>query len=526
MEEKREKKGIKGEEGRNNVRKFLFVGLAFLFQIIWLAFLLFGLSANYFWVSVGVRVLTTLSVIGMFGRHTNPTIKMSWIFFIMAVPVLGWIFYILSERSNFVNTMTKRFQRIDGTLFPMILKEENRQILAKLRERDRGVGNQAYFLQNSAHFPLYQNTDVRYFPETVEGLQILKEDLKSAERFVFMEYHAIEDREVFGELKEILRERAALGVEVRIFYDEVGSVGFLTRQFIRDMEGLGIRCRVFNPIMPVVNLFMNNRDHRKITVIDGKIGYTGGFNLADEYFNRKQPYGYWKDTGIRMEGDAVRTLTMLFLEMWNAMEKGEMEEVSAYLPGGRDSDFRGREKDAYIQPFADTPLDELHTGEDVYLNALKNAKEHVYIMSPYLILTDDMSRELTLAARRGVDVRIVTPGIPDKPIIYQVSRSYFNQLAREGVRIYEYSPGFCHGKQLTADGELAVIGTINFDYRSLYHHFENGVLLYHYDCIREMEEDFRKSFRVSREVTDYYREGRSTALRIGQCVLRLFAPLM
>lgn len=516
------------EDVKNSVGRLLFVGISALIQLLWFAFIILRLSESYLWVSAVLRILTIAAVLRIFGRHTNATIKLSWIVFIMATPILGLVFYLLSYRSNFVNTMSKRFRKLDSLLLSKL--PDTSALVERLRCENPGVGNQAYFLQRSAGFPLYQDTDVAYYSDARQGLEAQKEALRHAGRFIFMEYHAIEDREAFGELREILTERARAGVEVRIFYDEVGSVGFLTRGFIREMESYGIRCRVFNPIMPLVNLFMNNRDHRKITVIDGRISFTGGYNLADEYFNLTHPYGIWKDSGIRMEGAAVRTMTMLFLEMWNAMDRSGMEDVSKYLDDTEgDTERRGftaKERDAYILPYADTPLDELHTGEDVYLNVLKNAKYYVYIITPYLIPTDDMVRELTLAARRGVDVRILTPGIPDKPLIYGMTRSYYGALAREGVRLFEYTPGFCHAKQVVADGELAVIGTINFDYRSLYHHFENAVLLYRYACIAEMREDFLHCLEESGEVTARYRDGRSAVLRIGQCVLRLFAPLL
>lgn len=507
---------------KNSVGRFIFAGLAVLVQLLWFAFIILKLSESYLWVSIVLRMLTTASVIGLFGRHTNSSIKLSWIVFIMAVPVLGWVFYVLSYRLNFVHTMSRRFKAIDSELFSYL--PENDWLLAELGKENRGVGNQAYFLKNSAGFPVYRNTEVKYYGDAGEGLLAQKEALSQAEHFIFMEYHAIEVGQSFGELLDILAERAAAGVEVRIFYDEVGSVGFLSRGFVRRMEELGISCRVFNPITMLPNFFMNNRDHRKITVIDGKVGFTGGYNLADKYFNIESPYGHWKDSGLRLRGEAVQCLTMLFLEMWNAMEPGRPERVEKYL--GTIHKIQDRPMPSgYVIPFGDTPLDELHTGEDVYLNMLKNAKSYVYIMTPYLILTDDMIRELTLAARRGVEVRIITPGIPDKPLIYQMTRSYYNQLCRHGVRVFEYAPGFCHAKQMVCDDELAVVGTINLDYRSLYHHFENAVLLYGCECIEDIRQDFTDCFLQSREVTEHYRSGRSRIVRIVQCVLRLFAPL-
>ena len=266
---------------------------------------------------------------------------------------------------------------------------------------------------------------------------------------------------------------------------------------------------------------MNNRDHRKITVVDGRIGFTGGYNLAEEYFNRTHPYGRWKDTGIRLEGDAVRSLTLIFLELWGATQK-EPPEIERYLP---EVPYTAREN-AVVLPYADNPLDDEATGENVYLNMIRSAKEYVYITTPYLILSDEMQRTLRLAASSGVDVRIITPGIPDKKLIFSVTRSYYAALAKSGVRIYEYTPGFIHAKQCVADGAEAVVGTINFDFRSLYLHFENACWFCGCRAVAEVRRDFDELFSLCHEVTEEYAARRSVALRGLDCVLRLFSPLM
>ena len=281
---------------------------------------------------------------------------------------------------------------------------------------------------------------------------------------------------------------------------------------------------------------MNNRDHRKISVIDGKIGFTGGYNLADEYFNIVNPYGHWKDTGIRIEGRPVDSLTLMFLEMWNASKhtRSINEDISLFInqwqtdqeDGGQGDHSDKKEDNIIIQPFAENPLKEELLAENAYMNQIKNARDYLYITTPYLLIDDNMSEELSSAAKRGVDVRIVTPGIPDKRIVYKMTRSYYGSLARNGVRIYEYMPGFIHAKQHISDDKTAIIGTINMDYRSLYHHFENGVFLYNVDCIRDMRADFENLFDQSYEVTDKYASGRSTSLRIVQCLWRFVAPLM
>ena len=308
----------------------------------------------------------------------------------------------------------------------------------------------------------------------MKGLRAQIADLAKAEKFIFMEYHAIEDAEAWKQIQNVLEERVRAGVEVRVFYDDMGSIGFINTDFIKKLNAVGIQCRVFNPFAPGLNVFLNNRDHRKITVIDGKIGFTGGYNLANEYFNITLPYGTWKDTGIRLEGDAVRSLTVTFLEMWNAVSDKDRNDTdfSLYLP---ECEYHAKQN-GFIQPYADSPLDDEQVGEEVYISMANKAEKYCWFITPYLIITDEMTHALTLAAKRGVDVRIITPGIPDKKMVYSVTRSFYNSLVRNGVRIYEWTPGFCHAKMSVADDCMATCGTINLDYRSLYHHFENRML--------------------------------------------------
>ena len=330
-------------------------------------------------------------------------------------------------------------------------------------------------------------------------------------------------------------------------------------------------CRVFNPFAPGLNLFLNNRDHRKITVIDGKVGFTGGYNLAEEYFHRTEPFGFWKDTGVRIEGDAVQSLTVTFLEMWNAVSDNDKNDrdFRNYLVAsnaryviekqGRQVDekvvelfekekeeYFGRMKEAiqpsemyladtqaavgrhlgFVQPYADSPMDDIHVGEDVYISMAECAQKYAWFITPYLIITDEMCHAFSLAARRGVDVRIITPGVPDKKIVYSLTRSYYNNLTRNGVRIFEFTPGFCHAKMSIADDLMATCGTINLDYRSLYHHFENGCLYADCDAVMATKKDFEETFAQCEEVTEKYTTGRGAFMRFSQMLLRLAAPLM
>ena len=416
--------------------------------------------------------------------------------------------------------MRVRLEKIDTGLAHWLMQDE--QVLHSLREKDVSVANQMNYISQYAKFPVYQNTDIEFFKDASDGFEEQLRELKMAEKFIFMEYHAIEDAISFGRMKQILAEKAKQGVDVRVLYDDVGSIGFIDSKFVKRMEALGIKCRVFNPLIPVVNIFMNNRDHRKITVIDGKVGFTGGYNLADKYFNLEHPYGHWKDTGVKLTGEAVRSLTFMFLEMWNAMSNKPLEDTSVFFP---DITYDAKEN-CYIQPYADSPLDNELVGENVYMNVVKMAKDYVYFTTPYLIISDELERELTMAVKRGVDVRIITPGIPDKKAVFEVTRSNYEDLVKAGVRIYEYTPGFIHAKECICDDELAVTGTINLDYRSLYLHFENGVLLYNCQAVKYMRKDFEETIKVSKEVTEVYKKKHPLNIRIKRGLLRVFAPLL
>lgn len=510
----------KNSSAQNSIGRLIFVAISVLLQVTWLVLIAVRLNKYSMGINLFSTVIAALLVLRIYGMHTNSAFKMPWIMLILCSPVMGVCLYVLLGRSGLAsNNMKRQFKRIDQQLLPKLNMSSG--VLAQLREQDLAAANQAGYIERFSGFPLCRNTDVEFYAEAVDGFHAQLEAMKKAEHFIFLEYHAIEDAEAFRQMKDILRQKADQGVDVRILYDDVGSIGFINRKFIRQMEELGIQCRVFNPLFPVVNMFMNNRDHRKITVIDGKTGFTGGYNLADEYFNITHPYGQWKDSGVRLTGDAVRSLTILFLEMWNVM-KATDTDYDRYLPA---FSYQAEEK-GYVQPYADSPLDGEPVGENVYMNIVKNAKRYVYFTTPYLIISDEMNRELGLAAKRGVDVRIITPGIPDKKGVFRVTRSYYAGLAQQGVRIYEYAPGFIHTKQCVCDDETATVGTINLDYRSLYLHFENGVFLYRCKAIQGIKKDFDDTFPVCNEVTSQYQSGRSAVLRTGQCIMRLFSPLM
>ena len=474
------------------------------------------------WINALTKILVLILVLYIYSKNKTSSLKMPWIILILVMPVLGVCLYLMFQTNKGTRNMRKRYQEIDAILLPCL--PPNHEISRQLKKHCAPAGSISDYLYRNAAYPVYQNTDVTYYPEAVQGLEAQLADLAKAEKFIFMEYHAIENADAWQKIQTVLAERVQAGVEVRVFYDDMGSISFLNHDFAKQLEALGIACRVFNPFVPGVNLFLNNRDHRKITVIDGKIGFTGGYNLANEYFNVTHPYGIWKDTGIRLEGDAVKSFTIAFLEMWNASERKVPREVdvSQYL---LHYDYEAKQS-GFIQPYADSPLDNEQVGEDVYISMANKAQRYCWFITPYLIITDEMSHALALAAKRGVDVRIITPGIPDKKPIYSVTRSFYNQLVKHGVRIFEWTPGFCHAKMSVADDIMATCGTINLDYRSLYHHFENGCFMADCEVVHEIRDDFIRLFTESAEVTEKYRTGRSARRRLGQSIMRLFAGLL
>lgn len=502
----------------NSIMRVAFVAVSLLAQVSWILVRVQWLNDYSQYISAITGILTIVVVLKLNSNPANHAMKMPWIMLIMAFPVMGLSLYLLVEILDDPG-VGKRLRQVRDQMALQTPKSAE-QAFSHLSAQDLPAANQSRYLWKHAGYPVYENTCVRYFGEAKDAFQDMKAELERAQRFIFLEYFIVEDESSFRELEEILVRKVQQGVEVRLMYDDIGSVGKVNMLFAKRLNDRGIRCVPFNPALPFLNLFLNHRDHRKITVIDGKVGFTGGYNLADEYFDRAHPYGRWKDTGLKLEGEAVRSLTATFLELW-CVQTREKGSCADYLDTVHSVPARG-----YVQPYADNPLAQERIAENVYLNLISQANKTLYFMTPYLIITDEVSRALGLAAKRGVDVRIITPGIPDKKTVFAVTRSYYAGLIRQGVRIFEYTPGFCHAKQCICDGKIASIGTSNLDYRSLYHHFENNVLLMGSDALAEMGKDFEEMFPQCREVTQEELAGRSRIMRMWQYFLRLFAPLM
>lgn len=512
----------KNEFMKNSIARGLFAAASMTVEVVWIILMFWILNQHFRILEIAQRILALVFTLSIYGMKRNDGIKYAWIMLILAFPLMGTVFFVLTYFTGGTKKMRTRYAEADSWLLPHLSQDKKTEEFFR-KEHIHCSGISEYIYRQSG-YPVYHNSKVRFFGDTMECIDAMTNCLKLAKNFIFMEYHAIEDAEVWKRIHPILQEKVKEGVEVRIFYDDIGSLEFLTPQFQKRMEAEGIRCRDFNRVRPIYNIFMNNRDHRKVTVIDGQIGFTGGFNLADEYVNIKRPYGEWKDSGVMLFGEAVQNLTVSFLEMWNAdePEDEDKDRIERYLP--KWGDLKCAE--GYVQPYADNPLDDVYVGENVYVNILNHATRYAYFSTPYLIPTPELIRAFTLAAERGVDVRIFTPGVPDKKIVYAVTKSYYHELIEGGVKIYQFTPGFIHAKQCVSDDEIATCGTINLDYRSFYHHFENGCIFYHCGAVHEVYEDFQNLMKRCTDVTEKFAKKDCYLRHLGLSFLRLFASLM
>ena len=407
------------------------------------------------------------------------------------------------------------------------LNYDDSDIINEIKKQNPAVSNQFYYVSNYGHFPVYRCEGAKYYPTPNQAFKDQIEAVKKAKRFVFLEYLTIEDSVIFSELLGILKACVLRGVEVRVIYDYFGSLAFWDKNFIKKMKVCGIDCRAFNgPGTPLAKFIMN-RDHHKLMIVDNEIAFIGGYNIADEYFGVIRPYGQWQDTGFSFRKKAVKSMTVNFLYMWNMIEKTD-SDISNYVLDNKDHAETGisPEKMGYIQPYCGNPYEKETLVENVYLNLLKVATKFVYIITPYLIPDKVMRKELTLAAKRGVDVRIIIPGIPDKKWLYKATCSFIHELAENGVRIYIYTPGFCHGKQFLCDNELAAIGSANIDGRAFKRDFENSVLIYKVPAIKEMYDDFGRLFEVSEEVTQKYKFKEAAPSFVIKLLAKIFSPII
>ncbi len=491
--------------------------LALLLQIVLLFFLL---SPFFEYVSVlvgGVAILTTGMLLYILNTDANPTVKLSWCIIIAALPLFGTILYFwlrFDIGSRVGQHLVQRSLNGSAAVFP-----DPKAKLEQLRSKDQGLYNLAHYLSTNGGHTVYTNTKVTYFPLGEDKFREMLVQLEKAEKFIFMEYFTIGPSTMWDTILEILARKAKAGVEVRVMYDGTCAVACFPYGYPRELEKLGIQCRMFSPLLPFISTHYNNRDHRKILVIDGKVAFTGGINIQDRYINRKQVYGHWKDTAIMLEGEGAQGFTRMFLQMWNTLEKEPVFEP--YL-----NPVDGPPAEGCVIPYGDSPLDKENVGEMVYLNMLNQARDYCWIMTPYLILDNEMVTALRFAAKRGVDVRLILPHIPDKKYAFCLAQSHYRELLEAGVRIYEYTPGFVHAKVFLSDDRDAVVGTINLDYRSLYLHFECAAYLYKVPALADIKTDFTSTMKMSQEITLEDAKKLPLFTKIAGKLLKVVAPLM
>ena len=497
----------------NRFYAYVFAVLA---QLIGYGLLLWLFAYNSAYASIVQLVVWILSfvfVLRIINDHDKPSTKLSWIIVILIVPVFGVPMYLVNGRGRPTKKMAKKLK----TSIERNLAKE-KEVYGEPAPVDKGTGSS--YLQTVGNYPAL-NGDIAYYKTGEEAFPELLKGLESAEKYIFLEYFIIAHGKMWQSVLKVLLQKAMSGVKVFIIYDDFGCMKMLPPDYERYLESLheNIKCLSFNTVVPIFAVRMNNRDHRKITVVDGKIAFTGGYNLADEYIGEKIRFGHWKDSGVKITGDAVYPFIRIFANTWNAFRKDKID-LQEFLPT-----LTGEGKAKCIQPYDDSPLDNLSVGETVYMDMINRAKKYVYVFTPYLILDDFMRSALCLASLRGVDVRIVTPGIPDKKMIYRLTRAHYGILLKSGVRIYEYTPGFIHSKSIVCDDECAVVGTINLDYRSLYHHFENAVYFEDEQAIAKLKTDCEETFAVSKERTKENTK-RGMIGRLLDSLLRVFETLM
>ena len=497
-----------------------FVITALLIQLVILCLSFQWLREHVFYLYGGFVGLSAVVVIYIINKNQNPSYQLSWIIPVLVFPVFGALFYLFVETQPGTRAIDRRLKEIIKETESML--RQRPEVMERLYRESRGTARLAYYMNRYGGYPIWENTSAQYFPLGDDMYPVLLEELRKAERYIFMEYFIIGEGYVWDTVLEVLRKKVKEGVEVRLMYDGTCSISLLPYEYPKQLREYGIQCKEFGPIIPILSTSQNNRDHRKICVIDGKVAFTGGVNLADEYINKKVRFGHWKDTAIKIEGDAVQSFTMMFLQMWNITER-QPEDYAKYLTEKQPGFSR---KDGYIIPYGDSPFDHENVGEEVYFHILNHAKKYVHIMTPYLILDNEMIDALTRAAKGGIEVQIIMPHIPDKPYAFYLAKTYYEELIAGGVEIYEYTPGFVHAKVFTSDDDTATVGSINLDYRSLYLHFECGVFIYRNPVVRDIEKDFQDTLAKCQKVTMTEVRNRSTFVKIYGQVLRLVAPLM
>lgn len=513
------KKGKKGIVTLIFSRIFIFALMLFI-QLVILAFFFWHVNEQYKVLYDILKILSIILTLYIVNEQADPTMKLIWAIFILIIPVFGTLMYLYVKFQ--LGSLLLKIRLDDINKKSDSYLEADSKVYDSLKDRDKGTASLAKYIYDICGCPANVNTKVTYYPSGEEQYKDIISKLESAREFIFLEYFIIERGAVWDSILEILKKKVKEGVEVRVMYDGMCSLIQLPMGYFKKLREYGIKAKPFSPMQPFLSTHQNNRDHRKILVVDGKTAFTGGINLADEYMNLKIRFGYWKDTGVMVEGDAAKSFTLMFLQMWNVDEK-KIGDYDKYLNVEMPVID---EKCGYVMGYGDEPFDGDNVGEEVYLHMINTATDYVHIITPYLVIDDIMMRTLKIAAKRGVDVKLVMPGIPDKAYAYCLARTYYEELMEAGVKIYEYTPGFTHAKVFVVDGIKATVGSINLDYRSFYLHFECGLYMFENPVIDEIEMDFQDTLAQCHMVTKEECQKRNILYRLTGSILRIIAPLM
>ncbi|PJI08680.1 MULTISPECIES: cardiolipin synthase [Clostridium] len=499
--------------------RITFIFIAILVQLIAFIGVIIKFKKYFIPFYIVCVLISIVALLAILYKKVSPAYKIAWIVLISVFPALGGLLYLFFG----FNKLSKRTMR---KMQYVILKSKdvlvrNDSILSDIKLQSESAANEANYIQNSSHFPVCVNTQTEYLSSGELTFKRLIDELKKAKKYIFLEYFIINQGIMWNSILDILVDKAKQGLDVRVIYDDAGCMLTLPKGYDKELEKLGIKCCIFNHVVPVVSLKFNNRDHRKITVVDGIVGFTGGINLADEYINEYEKYGHWKDTAIMIKGDAVWNFTVMFLAMWDFL-RGTNENFYNFK---KNFDCKIYDN-GYVQPYSDNPLDDELVGETVYMNLINKANRYIYITTPYLVIDSEMLTALKSAAKGGVDVRIIVPNITDSKVADAVAKSYYQTLIESGVKLYEYMPGFIHSKTYVSDDEYSVVGSINMDFRSLYLHFECGVWMYKTKSVSEVKKDFLITLEKCRQITEYDTKSVKWYKSLWCIVLRVFAPMV
>ncbi len=497
--------------------RIVITALFFVFQVFFIYLTAFVLKQDYFWLYTLLELIGVFTVIYIVNKRGNPSYKIAWIVFILTLPVFGILVYLLWGGQRTFPHLKRKMKKCEANYKKLLKQDQNVKDL--INYENNALTRQAFYICNESGYPVYNNTSVEYLSPGEVFFTRFLEELSKAQKYIFLEYFIIAEGKMWNEIFKILTQKASEGVEIKIIFDDFGSANRQFNNFITKLKSKNISVAVFNPVKPPFDIFMNNRNHRKITVIDGNVAFTGGINIGDEYINAYERFGYWLDSAVMLKGKAVDSFTVMFATMWEYITS-EPIRLSRYLLS------RNEESNGYVIPYCDGPMDYTSTAQGIYMQIINTSHRFVYIATPYLILDNNMINSIVLAAKSGVDIRIVTPSIPDKFYVHPATQFHYSELLEAGVRIYEYTPGFIHSKMFVCDDLIATVGSVNMDFRSFVFHFESGAWFTNENVVGEIKAHFKNIFDKSKEIKLSEWKKRSLFTRIKQWFFHLFSPLM